>query len=1023
MAQQNNPFDQFDAPANGLPPGARVLMPIAPQVQAKDATDLANARLSGQRTAIQNAQDTALFEAQRRKAYAEAANAEGQNRTRRGNMAFDRAGKLRNDYLSLPSVKSYTQALPVYAAGLRSKPDAAGDLNLIYAYAKVMDPNSVVREREQASVAGGDTWINQKVAGLQKQLGQGGTFKPEFRKRLREEMAGRMTELDRQFIADRVNFKQNAQRNGVDPLDVVGEHPGARFQPLEEQVLGRKAPALDFAGNVVATGATRTERDPKASKLVDSLIRSGGSVDQANAALSAMGLAPVNAQQFAAAQAHYRANPTYKGSYGDITREVQQTALNRASSSAPVAGFVGALNGASGGFLDEGVGAIDSALTGKPLSQAIREADASKQAIASNSPKSSFVGNLVGSYGIALAGGAGAARLGLTSLLGKTAPYVGSAAYGAFSGACDNNDNRLLGAGIGGIAGAAGYGLGELASIPVGAAVRSRPVQATIGQTRRMFGGSMPPPPSALTPAEAAYANAAAKADPAAITQRLSDAAELGVPMSPADAHPELRELAGAAVRRSPTASAYAENTLIPRSRGQIDRFGQAVNRDLGPAVNIPRMSDDLTRQARAAAAPLYDRAYQQPIPSTPELESLLNTPFGREGIAKARTIAANERRSPTELGFAQDANGNVVLNPQPNDAVARHLFARQELDAAQEAYRAAKSQPGSMDAARTRLEQARQGVRQAEALLARAPDPSVAASVPTYTTQTLDYAKRGMDDVLEQYRNPITNRLDLSEAGRAQNGVKNQLLGEMDRLNPVYGQARQTYQGPVASRDALMRGQDAYNLAPDVLEQQIAGQTPEHLAQMQLGYRDSLMGAANKVRYSSNPFEATLGTPVAEQRLGLLHPGNENIPRLLRTRDMERDLAQSTSAILGNSKTAQRQIADKAFDGEGLGHLVDVGVNLATGQVPTGVLIKGLTGQSVKDAYKFGVGKRAVAKADDLAPMLLNPDPAAGQIALNDLLTRANQYQEYVAATRPTRSLGMFGRGLATVGAAQYGR
>lgn len=1040
MADQK-PWERYAASAQaapvGLPPGAVLIAPPDP-VKAYDVpkaqADLRSSALSERRVEQQISMDAATADAQRRTAEYNAQKAALDVRKAGGDLgqqastrAFERASKLRSDYLSLPSVKNYTQALPVFAAGLQSGDDAAGDLNLIYAYAKVMDPNSVVREGEQASVAGGDTWFNQKTAELQKQLGNGGTFKPEFRQRLRQEMAGRMGELNQSFIADRVNFKQNAVRNGVDPRDVVGDHPGERFQALSKRVLGRDQKQLDFAGNEIATGPTRDVRDPGASKMVDALIRSGAPAEKANEALAALGLAPVDAAQYAAAVSHFRKNPTYKGSYGDITRTVETTPLQRAAASGPAVGFVGALNGATGGLLDEGIGAVTSALTGRPWAETIAEANASKQAGANAHPWWAAGGNLLGGTVSAVGGASLAGRVGASALLGKAAPYVGATAFGAVSGAGENNDNRLLGAGIGSVAGLVGQGAGELLSSPIGALLRTQPAQQAGKRLSGMFGRNYNvPQATSLTSGDAALASALTRAGPDSVRSQLTEAEKLGLPFTLADTHPELRELGGAVVRQSPSASSVAENALMARSRGQIDRLGAAVQRDLGPIGNTLELSTSLRDQARTAAAPLYNRAYQQSIPSTPELNSLLNTPFGREGIAKARTIAANERQSPTELGFALDVNGQPVLNPQPNDLMGKHLFARQELDAAQDAYRAARNGPGDVSAARDRVEAARQGVRDAEFALMQAPDPGAAASVPTYRMNVLDYAKRGMDDVLEQHRNPLTNRLELSDAGRAQNLVKNQFLTELDKRNDAYRQARQVYQGPMESIDALNLGRDLYqpNVGLNQTIASVAGKTPEHLAQTQLGYRDALMTQANKVRYASNPFEATLGTPQAEAKLAAVYPGSEGVANLLRQRDLERGMQQTTTAVLGNSKTAQRQIADAAFAGDdGLNQAIDVGVNLLTGQVPTGVVVKGFTSQKAKDALKFGLGQRAIAKADALAPRLFDTDPQASLANIDDVLQRAQAWQALVDVTRPKRQLGMFGRNSALAGANAWQR
>jgi hypothetical protein len=647
--------------------------------------------------------------------------------------------------------------------------------------------------------------------------------------------------------------------------------------------------------------------------------------------------------------------------------------------------------------------------------------------MAAQNPGASLTGNILGgALGVAGAEGL-AAKAGLQGLW---AARAGDAAYGALAGAGSSDDNRLAGALLGAGAGVAGGMFGRKIAEPIASATmaigRTKAGQAVgragisaanvVQRARNApeFRPSVVPTP--LDPAGSAIFNAANKAGIPDIQQRLMEAQRLGVPMSLADANPALTSLAGAVVRRSPDADTLAQNAFLPRSRGQIDRFGNAVTRDLGPVGNIPQISADMTQQARAAAAPLYDRAYAQPVISTPELDATLGTPFGRQALSRAQTIAANERRSPSELGFAQDAQGNTLLNPMPNQAIAEHLAARSDLEAAQAAYKAARAGPGNVDQARAQVEIAREKVRAAEQGLRAAPDPSKPASVPGYTTQTLDYVKRGMDDVLEQQRNPITGRLQLDEAGRAQNGVRQQFLGEVDRLNPAYGQARATYAGPVQSRDAMARGQDAFTLHPDQLGMQVANQSPEHLAQMQLGYRDALMSRADSVRLNSNPFDATLGTPVSEKRLSTLYPNNPGNANLLAQRDLEGQLARSTNDILGNSKTAQRGIADQAFQGspmlEGAAH---AGMALASGGTSLPATAARVAGLGLKDAFTMGLGKRAVAKADAIAPSLFNTSPEASAATLQQLIDTSQAYQNYVLANqrRIAGRTGMFGSAL----------
>ncbi|MGJ3625948.1 hypothetical protein AB5I41_01425 [Sphingomonas sp. MMS24-JH45] len=342
----------------------------------------------------------------------------------------------------------------MYAAGFRYGADAAGDLNLIYAYAKVMDPNSVVREGEQASVAGGDTWINQKTAQLQKQLGQGGTFKPEFRTRLREEMAGRMGELNQLYIADRVRYKQIADRNGVDVRDVVGDHPGARYQALSGRVLGKKQQQLDYNGLPIATGPTKMQRNPEVEALAGSLIRGGLPYEQVNNCCRQNGASgDIDRQQFDTMREAIAQG--YQGPAADTAQEVASTAWNRFSGSDLGIGLQAGLDAGFAGLTDEMAGTVQSALNGKPISENIAALDQAKRAAFNQSPNAAMLGQFGGSLGGVMALGGAMKAAGLAGKLALP-ELAADIAYGGLSGAGQANDNRLIGAAGGSLASAAG---------------------------------------------------------------------------------------------------------------------------------------------------------------------------------------------------------------------------------------------------------------------------------------------------------------------------------------------------------------------------------------------------------------------------------------------------------------------------------------------------------------------------------------------------------------------------------------
>ncbi len=760
----------------------------------------------------------------------------------------------------------------------------------------------------------------------------------------------------------------------------------------------------------LATGATKTERDPSLAGVnarVASMLRSGASDAAVRDYLTQVG-ARADPASVNAVLDFRRRNPGYKGGYSVNleNRQVPTTGWERFAASPTGTGIYAALDAGLGGLTDE----IASMAGGGDLA----DLNARKQLAFSTNPKAAFAGQALGTVGSMTALGALGRTAGITSRLANP-QLVGDIAFGALSGAGQSNDNRLLGGTLGAVGGAGGNFVGNQAAKGIGALARTAPVTAMSNRVRGIFGIPMLPVARPLGAADNTIMDAINRAGPNDVTGALTEARNFNIPMSLADTNPNLRELAGAAVRRSPTASSFAEDALLPRGRGQYDRFTAAVDTNLGPTANIPQRSAEMMEQARAAAAPDYARAYGNPVPSTPELDAVLNTPFGRQALGRARTIAANERRAPAEMGFALDDAGDVVLNPQPNAMMARHLGARAALDDAQAAYKAARSTPGAnMEAARQAVEVARSNMRLAEAGLRGAPDPTMAAAVPSYTTQTLDYVKRGMDDVLEEQRNPITGRLQLDEAGRAQNGVRGQLLDEVDRLNPDFASARQAYAGPMGSRDALSRGVDAYGLHPDELGMQVATQTPEHLGQMQLGYRGAMVDHAGRVRDSGNPWDATLGSPVARDRLQTVFPNNPGVERMLRMLDIEKRLAQTTNAVLGNSRTAQRQIADDAFASASplLEGALHAGAALTTGGASIPGTAARVAGGGLKNWMARGQNRMSEARADALAPVLLNPDPSAALTKVMEMLAQQRAFQDFVSRTTPKR-LGMFGRAI----------
>lgn len=186
----------------------------------------------------------------------------GENRSET-NDAFNKARSLREDFLKLPQVKDYQTVIRQYATALKTDATPTGDQALITAYAKMLDPGSVVREQEFSTVAAGDSAVGQMVAKLNKEFGadSAGLLRPEIRARIREEMQNLAANYNDSYNQARTQWGDIAQRNGVQPDEVVLEHFGAPYFNTIDSYYKDKRKGVQVPYDVAGEGLTGTVTD------------------------------------------------------------------------------------------------------------------------------------------------------------------------------------------------------------------------------------------------------------------------------------------------------------------------------------------------------------------------------------------------------------------------------------------------------------------------------------------------------------------------------------------------------------------------------------------------------------------------------------------------------------------------------------------------------------------------------------------------------------------------------------------
>jgi hypothetical protein len=356
--------------------------------------------------------------------------------------------------------------------------------------------------------------------------------------------------------------------------------------------------------------------------------------------------------------------------------------------------------------------------------------------------------------------------------------------------------------------------------------------------------------------------------------------------------------------------SARAHEFLQDRQLGQADRVGDDIATNLS-GDDFYKTLDDLNKTRRAAAAPLYDEAYAQPITWNATVETLLDRPSTRQALGRARRIAEEEGRDPRGLGLDLDADGNVALN-------------------------------------------------------------KTAASM-----QTLDYAKRGLDDVLETYRDKTTGKLVLDESGKAIDQTRRDFVKSVDDANPKYAEARKAWGGPTQTMEAARLGRDYAKGDAEVTLARFRELSPGDQDAFRLGVARELAGKVENTRDGANSVNRIFGSKGQRSRLQALFPDDASFQAFEKAMSDEMRMSHTRQVVTGNSQTGR--IAAEQDDAAGL---TNVAMDYAGGGARS--VLFGLAGRAASKAR--GMNE---ASADELSKMLFSSDRAAQARALVEVQRR----------------------------------
>lgn len=165
-----------------------------------------------------------------------------QSRQSMQNQRFNQKQGLRQEWFKLPIATNFGTIAQKAGIALTARPGPAGDLAILYAFASVQDPASVVRESEVE--LGKSTAARFEALKQQYNMNAAGSTLPKgARPQLLEQIRAN-TKIVAQFYGQTRNYYgEQAKRDGFNPVEVVGPDPVDVYNKIERNYIKANRPA------------------------------------------------------------------------------------------------------------------------------------------------------------------------------------------------------------------------------------------------------------------------------------------------------------------------------------------------------------------------------------------------------------------------------------------------------------------------------------------------------------------------------------------------------------------------------------------------------------------------------------------------------------------------------------------------------------------------------------------------------------------------------------------------------------
>lgn len=298
--------------------------------------------------------------------------------------------------------------------------------------------------------------------------------------------------------------------------------------------------------------------------------------------------------------------------------------------------------------------------------------------------------------------------------------------------------------------------------------------------------------------------------------------------------------------------------------------------------------------------------------------------------------------------------------------------------------------------------------------------DPII-GGVPTW--KTWDAAKTGLDEMLEDYRDGTTRKINWTKMASAIDGVRRSLLGELDATNPAYKTARQAAGDYLSANEAYNAGKRAIfssTTPAEVVAQIFSGMSPTEQEAFKGGIANQLYSMAQNARLSGNTFNR----PIIRDKLSAVL-GDDVASDFLNKMRVESEMAKAGARMAPGTNSVTSDVMNATAEQNHLGTAADVAslVGHASHGNPIGVASRAIS--LLRRAGAFGrtgtmplavrdeTGRLLMMRPDELADYLSSPAAAsdpAGVMRLRRVMTslspalRSGVTALAVGATQPAQ-------------------